>query len=207
MASLHFRLAAVACLCVVLTAPSGAAVIERDWRTPGDGLLTHDTISGREWLDLSVTRLADFPGATLDDKVDAVLAETAHGGEFEGFRHATLDDILGLAASAGIDPLTLDDARNRVSSLSLAALLSDSAESTPTKIVVSGAANDLTELAVAIGLASERAYDYAGVFFSDRPFAAPVSDLSGVWLYQIPEPASLTLVCCSLSWLLARPRK
>ena len=29
-----------------------AAVFERDWKTPGDGLLTYDDVNRREWLDL-----------------------------------------------------------------------------------------------------------------------------------------------------------
>ena len=39
-----------------------AAAIERDWKTPGDGLLTYDDVSKRGWLDLTETQLFKFPG-------------------------------------------------------------------------------------------------------------------------------------------------
>lgn len=35
--------------------PASAAVMEVDWKTPGDGLLTYDTVNKRKWLDLSQT--------------------------------------------------------------------------------------------------------------------------------------------------------
>lgn len=52
----------MACLELLWAAPLFAAVIERDWQTPGDGLLTYDNVSQPEWLDLSQTLLSQFPG-------------------------------------------------------------------------------------------------------------------------------------------------
>ena len=41
---------------IVLVAPSArGAVFERDWKTPGDGLLTYDDVNRRVWLDLPFT--------------------------------------------------------------------------------------------------------------------------------------------------------
>ena len=36
---------------------SSAEVFERDWKTPGDGLLTYDDVNRQEWLDLTETQL------------------------------------------------------------------------------------------------------------------------------------------------------
>jgi len=62
-----------------------AGVLERDWQTPGDGLLTFDDVSQREWLDLSQTIMDLFPGSTLEEKFQSVVAETAPGGMFADF--------------------------------------------------------------------------------------------------------------------------
>jgi len=89
--------------------PADAAVFERDWQTPGDGLLTYDDVNQREWLDLSVSRLDQFPEARLENAV----AEIAPGGLFEGFTWAKRDDVTALAQSAGIDTSTTDGAINQ----------------------------------------------------------------------------------------------
>lgn len=47
-------LAATICLATSID----AAVISRDWKTPGDGLLTYDDVNQRVWLDLTESRLA-----------------------------------------------------------------------------------------------------------------------------------------------------
>jgi hypothetical protein len=94
----------------VITNQGTAAVIERDWKIPGDGLLTYDTVNKREWLDLSQTLLSDqFPGSgstfleIRESRYQYVVDQTALGGLFEGFRVARSPQVLGLAQSAGID--------------------------------------------------------------------------------------------------------
>jgi PEP-CTERM motif len=70
-----------------------AGIIERDLESPGDGLLTYDTVNHREWLDLPETgqmRLAD------------VLGQMEPGGRLEGFQFAMLGDVSELATSAGV---------------------------------------------------------------------------------------------------------
>jgi hypothetical protein len=109
------RLIALAIFALVLalsprTAP--AAVMERDWLAPGDGLLTFDNINNREWLDISVTLLEQFPGSTLEERYQAVVAETAGGGLFEGFRVAGEVDVIALANSAGVDTTKTDYTTN-----------------------------------------------------------------------------------------------
>ncbi|MCO6043215.1 hypothetical protein NG895_04795 [Aeoliella sp. ICT_H6.2] len=86
-----------------------AAVIERDWRAPGDGLLTYDTVNQREWLDLSQTLRINFPPNYL---VEDVALELEPGGMFEGFTWANIEDVTEFAQSAGIDTSTLDVAVN-----------------------------------------------------------------------------------------------
>jgi len=62
--SVKTSLATVVLLALCSSLASGA-VISRDWKTPGDGLLTYDTVSGREWLDLTYT-IEEFPIAIRD---------------------------------------------------------------------------------------------------------------------------------------------
>jgi len=79
---------------------ANAEVFERDWKEPGDGLLTYDDVNNREWLDLPVSRLSQFPEPIYEN----AFAETLPGGMFEGFTVATSQDAIDLSVSAGIDP-------------------------------------------------------------------------------------------------------
>jgi len=110
-----------ACVCLS-AATAGAAVIERDWKVPGDGLLTYDTVNHREWLDVPLSLLSQFPG-TLEEKYQAAVSETAPGGDFEGFTPAKLADVIALAQSAGIDTGTLDYSTNLTATNKLMGLL------------------------------------------------------------------------------------
>lgn len=108
-------------LIVQLTAGRiNAAVSERDWKAPGDGLLTYDDVNQREWLDLSVSSLAQFP----DPKLENALAEISANGLFAGFTFAKRSDVHALAVSAGIDPTTDSFARNASPVRSVIELLS-----------------------------------------------------------------------------------
>lgn len=91
------RLRQVSAACV-LTAilssqPVAAALIDADWANLNDNLLTTDTASGLSWLDITETA-----GMSRDD----VLAATATGGQFTGFRYATADEVIGLWSQYGI---------------------------------------------------------------------------------------------------------
>jgi hypothetical protein len=85
-----------------------AAVLSRDWKMPGDGLLTYDDVNQREWLDLSETLLTDqFPGSdpspliAREMRYQFVVSQTASGGLFEGFSVAKSTDVIQFAQSAG----------------------------------------------------------------------------------------------------------
>ncbi|HEX7036351.1 MAG TPA: hypothetical protein VF210_11280 [Pseudomonadales bacterium] len=61
----------------------------------GDGLLTLDTETGLEWLDWSYT---------INLSHADVASNFAPGGEFEGFRYATLSELVTLYTNVGFDP-------------------------------------------------------------------------------------------------------
>jgi hypothetical protein len=109
--------------CVVFVAgtPSSAAVFERDWKTPGDGLLTYDDVNQREWLDLTETFVATGPQTNYE----AVLDQISTGGLFAGFSVAISQDVIALAASASINTGTLDFNLNQESTGILIALLGE----------------------------------------------------------------------------------
>ncbi len=87
-------------VCVIsITISASAAVSERDWKAPGDGLLMYDDVNRREWLDLSLSRLDQFPEPRLDN----AIAEIGQGGVFDRFTWAKREDVRALAESAGID--------------------------------------------------------------------------------------------------------
>lgn len=123
----HVIVALMLCICAVnwLDKFSGvhkcfATVLERDWRSPGDGLLTFDDVNQREWLDLSASTMAQFPAPRLEN----ALAQLQAGGLFADFTFAKRGDVLELALSAGIDPNTDSYARNASATRSLIELLS-----------------------------------------------------------------------------------
>ena len=85
--------ATCACLAVV-SLNVNAAIISVDWKSTGDDLITRDTVSGLDWLDLTVTDNMSFNQAT---------AELNVGGLFEGWRYATRTEVVGLWANFNID--------------------------------------------------------------------------------------------------------
>ncbi|MCK5790935.1 MAG: hypothetical protein KAH34_08835 [Ketobacter sp.] len=95
--------------CVVIalvSMPSIAkpAFISLDSTLYGQGALTYDADTGLEWLDPWIAAgSAGYPFRTYDD----VRGELALGGDFEGFRFATSDEINTLLfSSAGFNPAT-----------------------------------------------------------------------------------------------------
>ena len=108
---------------VLLASICSAAVIQHDWKTPGDGLLTYDDVNQREWLDLSESLLIQFPGSSLEGRYQSVTAELAPAGFFEGFAVANRMDVVGLVESAGVDATTSEFNINGVATLKLIELL------------------------------------------------------------------------------------
>ena len=81
------------CIAVV-SLNANAVIMNADWKTPGDNLITQDTGSGLEWLDLTVT--ADF-------SYDYVSNQLGVGQEFEGWRYATAEEVTGFWDAFGGD--------------------------------------------------------------------------------------------------------
>ena len=79
----------------LFTAASRASLLEVDYLAAGDKLLTRDTISDLEWLDLT---------QTTDISYTEMLGLLAPGGRYEGFRYATVNDIDRLQLNAGLRP-------------------------------------------------------------------------------------------------------
>lgn len=113
---MNTRLAALVCL-AALAPLASADLTSRDWASSGDGLLTFDSDSGLEWLDWQYTNNRSYAD---------VSSQLGAGGEFEGFRYATEDEMRGLYEHAGavlIDPVDGADSGNIPTNELLADLL------------------------------------------------------------------------------------
>ena len=203
-------------LCASLTAQiSQAAVFERDWKTPGDGLLTYDDVNQREWLDLTESQLFKFPGNTLEERYQAVLAETAIDGLFEGFSVAASEEVRSLAESAGIDTSTLSFLVNAIPSDALIGHLSNTLSDSTPNARSGGFVTPPSSLELAsvwfVYNPNSRDKKSAGYrdlsgtlepkvgFFGPPPFVSS----SGVWLHRIiPEPSCVSLAISAFVLLL-----
>ena len=79
---------------LIATTNLNAAIISTHWRFSGDNLITQDTVSGLEWLDLTVT-----DGLSYYD----VLALMGDGGSLQGWRYATRAEVGSLWDAFGGD--------------------------------------------------------------------------------------------------------
>jgi hypothetical protein len=83
----------------LLSIHASAALIEVDLADPGDGLLTRDTDTGLDWLDLTLTFNLSY---------DEVAADIGVGLP-AGFRHATQSEVVALFATGGVSVPTNAD--------------------------------------------------------------------------------------------------
>jgi len=88
-----------------LGAPASAALISVDYLAVGDGLLTLDTVTGYEWLEV---------GETLGLTRDEVLGGA--GGWIDDFHYASEAEMLELYADAGMTVLNVYSATETVAS-------------------------------------------------------------------------------------------
>ena len=79
---------------LILSSSVNAAIISTDWQAADDNLITQDTNSGLEWLDLTVT---------VGMSYDAVSAQLGVGGDYEGWRYATTSELIGFFDAFGGD--------------------------------------------------------------------------------------------------------
>jgi len=71
-----------------------AAIVSLDWKTTGDNLITRDTVSGLNWLDLTETNNMSY---------DYIIGQLGIGGQFAGYRYATNSEVVGLWSNFGVD--------------------------------------------------------------------------------------------------------
>jgi hypothetical protein len=71
---------------------SHAALSQYDWKTPGDNSIIFDNATNVEWLSLS---------QTVGETYDYISSQLVAGGEYEGFRFATLEEVKTLIINAG----------------------------------------------------------------------------------------------------------
>lgn len=208
VARLAFSLLTIALLCDAAI----GGVISRDWKSPGDGLLTYDDVSHREWLDLAQSRLSSFPGDTGAARYQSVLASLQPGGTLHGFTAANSSDLRALAQSAGIDVMSLEFG-NEPATTRLIELVG------PTASVPSSASKFVVGVLQADGLLQATnsrfgqllvapiagMFGSAGLLTADAIEPFQLAGL-GVWLYrdQIPEPNSMVIVLTCTSLLFRR---
>ena len=197
-----------------VTVPIDAAVFERDWKMPGDGLLTYDDVNRREWLDLSQSELSQFPSPFLEP----ALAELAPGGRFEGFQWATGDDVIALAESAGIDTTHRISVMNGLPTKRLVDLLVGEPLVTPdfplelASFIQGAPASGERSLAVFRVWQNPFTLDYEGgvsvLPVLPNPIAAPTYQFVGLMLFRpVPEPSSHILLATAWVMLRARHRR
>ncbi|RKZ67885.1 MAG: hypothetical protein DRQ44_05080 [Gammaproteobacteria bacterium] len=79
------------CLAVV-SFNTSAALVSTNWKTVGDNLITRDTDSGLEWLDLTETT-----GLSYND----VSSKFSEGEQFAGWSYASITEVRELLNNAG----------------------------------------------------------------------------------------------------------
>ena len=80
---------------LIFSQASMAAFVARDLHVVGDGLLTFDSVTNLEWLDVT---------ASVGRSYNDVATQLGGGGDFAGFRYATLGEMETLYQDAGITP-------------------------------------------------------------------------------------------------------
>ncbi|HSJ96574.1 MAG TPA: hypothetical protein VLC53_05865, partial [Myxococcota bacterium] len=82
-----------AALLLALAAPASAELVSESSEF-GEDTITHDTETGLRWLDLTESIIHSYA---------AILTGFDAGGEFEGYRFATDEEVATLWVNAGID--------------------------------------------------------------------------------------------------------
>jgi hypothetical protein len=216
---------AVATICVFAALDDArAAISERNFRVPGDGLLTYDAINHREWLDVTETA-----GMSLED----VGAQIQPAGLLFGFSIATTDDVMSLVISAGYDRNDPNQGTQFSKANTLIDLLGetlrvdttfntsssgifgwdDSANTLTWRVSEADAkVSELTDVVIPFaisttGLANVGELSFVGTSKSfvgtdlEYPLELNGEEYRGVWLYRnvvVPEPTSFGLLTVAL---------
>jgi hypothetical protein len=175
---------------------SVGAVFQPDWKMPGDGLITCDDVNQREWLELTLTTLADqfqFPGVDRDAKYQYVVSQTVLGGLFEGFTAAKSPDVVALAQLASIETSTQDFATNSTATVQLSNLLGYTIRANEQSRITDGLLDEFDPFFPIIRRSAELVTFFSsqsGLLIGAGQFQYPSPP--GVMLYRhaIPEPSS-----------------
>lgn len=188
----------LACLLACLFVGSAnATLISSDWQSANDNLITMDTATGLNWLDLSQTY-----GMSLGT-ASSLLAST-----FSGFRFATHSEVIGFMSDAGLPTpayphngyASFNNASDIAAQLAFTALLGET--------VGRGFGSDyfgsrgmVQDLDAITG-----SYLVGGVdLWVDNTCCTGGNSGAGVWLVRdsvnIPEPGSITLFGLGLAGL------
>lgn len=195
-----------------------AALVERDWLAPGDGLLTYDPNTGLEWLDITESELIQF-GATVDGAVEEVMRQMSLGSLFPDFVLATRSEVFQLLESAGYDGSSIA-ARTATAQLmrkaiSLLGAVSASSAKNPIPSDEAGGARAMIGETLSPVTDDRTAYlaltpKVTEAFLDIAPYGVASISVSngsdifgptsvrytGLWLYRhaVPEPESATLL-------------
>jgi hypothetical protein len=93
-----FAVILIAALFMLSGPAAHAALSARDWQTSGDGLLTLDTATGLQWLDVTVTQGLSW---------NTVTSQLGADGRFTGFRRPSDAELATFWADAGIPDVVL----------------------------------------------------------------------------------------------------
>jgi probable HAF family extracellular repeat protein len=86
-----------AVLYCAISTMANSALVEMDWKTPGDKSITYDTATGLQWLDLT---------ASFNRSVSDVASQLGVGGDYQGFQYATESEVRTLFSNADIPDLS-----------------------------------------------------------------------------------------------------
>jgi hypothetical protein len=200
---------------LALAGPSAAELISED-SDFGVGTITLDTSTGLRWLDVPLTT-----GHTYDE----IVTFFQPGGELEGYRLATQDEVEELFVNAGIDISTTEWVpQNHDPNAALAALVGQTGSNGNCGAgctfnytqgwVYSGDPPPVDDKRIGVlqwfdntaGLNPTLPQAPIGRSLPRSGTVSPYSGGRGAWLVQVPEPAGAALASAVALALLARGR-